>query len=70
MYPVEPTTRTLISLGLLFLKEGEGEEEDDVSVSEIPRDEIGTSLDLFVSLKRFLEEGSWVWRVEARGKEW
>lgn len=24
MYPVEPTTRTLISLGLLFLKEGEG----------------------------------------------
>lgn len=58
MYPVEPTTRMFISLGLLFLKVEE-EEEDDVAVS---RDETGLSLRFF--------EGSLVWKVEARGNEY
>lgn len=66
MYPVEPTTRMLTSLGILFLKVEEEEEEDDVSISEVPRDETGLSLDL-VSLR--FDEGSLVWKVEARGNE-
>lgn len=60
MYPVEPTTRMLTSLGILFLKvEEEEEEEDDVSISEVPRDETGSGLDL-VSLR---------FELEARGNE-
>lgn len=55
MYPVEPTTRMFISLGLLFLKV----EEDDVGA--VSRDETGLSLRFF--------EGSLVWKVEARGNE-
>lgn len=58
MYPVEPTTRMFISLGLLFLKVEDEEEDDDVAVS---RDETGLSLRFF--------EGSLVWKVEARGNE-
>jgi hypothetical protein len=62
MYPVEPTTKTFISLGLLFLNEG------DVAISEIPesRDEIGLSLAL---LYLRLVEDSFVWNVEAKGDD-
>lgn len=62
MYPVEPTTRTFISLGFLFLKEA------DEAASEIPasKAEIGLNLSL---LNLTLPEESWVGDVIAKGSD-